>query len=50
MFSDPKHFPWTMGFNPNYQTEANIYGKYILSTKPDAKICVLYQNDGLGKD
>jgi branched-chain amino acid transport system substrate-binding protein len=50
MFSDPKHFPWTMGYNPNYQTEAHIYGKYILATKPDAKICVLYQNDGLGKD
>src|SRR5271167_3318472 len=49
-FSDPKHFPWTMGFNPNYQTEAHIYGKYILSAKPDAKICVLYQNDGFGKD
>src|SRR5271166_4195913 len=50
MFSDPKHFPWTIGFNPNYQTEAHIYGKYILSTKPDAKICVLFQNDGFGKD
>ena len=50
MFSDPKHFPWTMGFNPNYQTEAHIYGKYILATKPDARISVLYQNDGFGKD
>ena len=50
MFSDPKHFPWTMGFNPNYQTEGHIYGKYILATKPDAKISVLYQNDGFGKD
>ena len=50
MFSDPKNFPWTMGFNPNYQTEAHIYGKYILATKPDAKISVLYQNDGFGKD
>ena len=50
MFSDPKHFAWTMGFNPNYQTEAHIYGKYILATKPDAKISVLYQNDGFGKD
>jgi branched-chain amino acid transport system substrate-binding protein len=50
MFSDPKHFPWTMGFNPNYQTEAHIYGKYILATKPDAKIAVLYQNDAFGKD
>src|SRR5208337_1416909 len=50
MFSDPQHFPWTMGYNPNYQTEAHIYGKYILATKPDAKIAVLYQNDGFGKD
>ena len=39
-----------MGFNPNYQTEARIYGKHILATKPDAKIGVLYQNDGFGKD
>ena len=50
MFSDPKHFRWTMGFNPNYQTEGHIYGKYILATKPDAKVSVLYQNDGFGKD
>jgi branched-chain amino acid transport system substrate-binding protein len=50
MFSDPQHFPWTIGFNPNYQTEAKIYGKHILQTKPDAKIGVLYQNDGFGKD
>src|SRR5271157_3443158 len=50
MFSDPQHFPWTMGYNPNYQTEAHIYGKHILATKPDAKIAVLYQNDGFGKD
>ena len=50
MFSAPAHFPWTMGYNPNYQTEAHIYGKNILATKPDAKISVLYQNDGFGKD
>src|SRR6202795_2409789 len=50
MFSDPQHFPWTIGFNPNYQTEAKIYGKHILQTKPDAKIGALYQNDGFGKD
>jgi branched-chain amino acid transport system substrate-binding protein len=50
MFSDPQHFPWTMGWQPNYQNEARIYGKHILSTKPDAKIAVLYQNDGFGKD
>src|SRR5271155_4759137 len=50
VFADPEHFPWTIGFNPNYQTEARIYGKHILATKPDAKIGVLYQNDGFGKD
>ena len=50
VFSDPEHFPWTMGFNPNYQTEARIYARNILDTKPDAKIAVLYQNDGFGKD
>jgi branched-chain amino acid transport system substrate-binding protein len=50
VFADPQHFPWTIGFNPNYQTEARIYGKHILATKPDAKIGVLYQNDGFGKD
>jgi ABC-type branched-subunit amino acid transport system substrate-binding protein len=50
MFSDPEHFPWTMGYNPSYQAEARIYGKHILATKPDAKIAVLYQNDDLGKD
>ncbi len=50
MFADPKNFPWTIGFNPNYQTEARIYAKHILKTKPDAKIGVLYQNDGFGKD
>jgi branched-chain amino acid transport system substrate-binding protein len=50
MFSDPKNFPWTMGYNPNYQTEARIYAKHILATKPDSKIAVLYQNDPFGKD
>jgi branched-chain amino acid transport system substrate-binding protein len=49
-FSDPAHFPWTIGWQPNYQTEAKIFGKHILKTKPDAKIGVLYQNDGFGKD
>jgi len=49
-FSDPKQFPWTMGWQPNYQTEANIFAQYILQTKPAAKIGVLYQNDGFGKD
>jgi branched-chain amino acid transport system substrate-binding protein len=49
-FSDPQHFPWTMGYNPNYQTEARIYAKHILATKPGGKIGVLYQNDSFGKD
>ena len=50
MFADPRHFPWTIGFNPSYETEARIYVKHILSNSPDAKIGVLYQNDGVGKD
>jgi branched-chain amino acid transport system substrate-binding protein len=50
VFADPQHFPWTIGYNPNYQTEAHIYAKDILKTKPDGKIAVLYQNDGFGKD
>src|SRR5580692_9390855 len=50
MWSDPKNFPWTIGWQPNYQTEAHIFGKAILATKPDAKIAVLYQNDAFGKD
>jgi branched-chain amino acid transport system substrate-binding protein len=49
-WNDPKHFPWTMGWQPNYQTEAHIYARQILSTKPDSKIGVLYQNDDFGKD
>jgi branched-chain amino acid transport system substrate-binding protein len=50
MFGDPQHYPWTIGNIPSYQTEAHIFAKHILKTKPDAKIGVLYQNDGLGKD
>ena len=49
-FTDPKNFPWTVGFNPSYQTEARIYARYILANHPNAKIGVLYQNDDLGKD
>jgi branched-chain amino acid transport system substrate-binding protein len=49
-WNDPKDFPWTMGFQPNYQSEAQIYAKYILENYPDAKIGVLYQNDDYGKD
>jgi len=49
-WNDSKHFPWTMGFQPNYQLEARIYAQHILKTKPDGKIGVLYQNDDYGKD
>jgi ABC-type branched-subunit amino acid transport system substrate-binding protein len=50
MFADPQHYPWTTPVNPSYRTEARAFAKYILSSKPDAKIAVLYQNDDLGKD
>ena len=49
-WNDPKAFPWTMGWQPNYPTEAKIYAKYILQNIKDAKIAVLYQNDDYGKD
>ena len=49
-WGDPQNFPWTMGWQPNYQTEAHIYAKYLLQNKPGAKIAVLYQNDDYGKD
>jgi branched-chain amino acid transport system substrate-binding protein len=49
-FTDPKNFPWTMGFNPSYFVEGRIYGQYILKEHPEAKVGVLYQNDDLGKD
>ncbi len=49
-FNDPKHYPWTMGWQPSYVLEGSIYGRYILKNLPDAKIAVLYQNDDFGKD
>jgi branched-chain amino acid transport system substrate-binding protein len=49
-WNDPKDFPWTMGWQPNYQSETQIYAKYILKNHPNAKIGVLYQNDDYGKD
>jgi branched-chain amino acid transport system substrate-binding protein len=49
-WNDPKNYPWTMGWNLSYQAEGKIYAKYILQTKPDAKIAILYQNDDYGKD
>jgi branched-chain amino acid transport system substrate-binding protein len=49
-WGDPKAFPWTMGWQPNYQSEAKIYAAHILENNPNAKIAVLYQNDDYGKD
>ena len=49
-WNDPMNFPWTMGWQPNYQTEAAIYAKHILQNSPNAKIAVLFQNDDYGKD
>jgi branched-chain amino acid transport system substrate-binding protein len=49
-FGDSKDFPWTMGWQPPYQSEGKIYAKYLLKEKPDAKIAIMYQNDDFGKD
>jgi len=49
-WGDPEHYPWTMGWQPDYNTEAGIYAKHILATIPDARIGVLWQNDDSGKD
>ena len=49
-WGDYKTMPWTIGWQPSYRTEAQIYGKYILKEKPSAKIALLYQNDDFGKD
>jgi branched-chain amino acid transport system substrate-binding protein len=49
-WADPKGNKWTIGWQPSYRIEARIYAKYILQNKPDAKICILYQNDDFGKD
>jgi ABC-type branched-subunit amino acid transport system substrate-binding protein len=49
-WNDPKNFPWTMGWQPSYQSESRIYAKYLLKEKPSAKIAILFQNDDYGKD
>ena len=49
-WNDPQNFPWTIGWQPNYQSEGRIYASYILSERPNARIAVLYQNDDYGKD
>jgi branched-chain amino acid transport system substrate-binding protein len=49
-WGDYQHYPWTIGLLPSYRVEAQIYAKYILREKPDAKVALLYQNDDFGKD
>src|ERR1700738_4616231 len=49
-WGDPQNFPWTMGWQPNYQSEGRIYAQYILQKHPNAKVGILYQNDDYGKD
>jgi branched-chain amino acid transport system substrate-binding protein len=49
-WNDPKDFPWTMGWQPSYQSEAHIYAKYLMKEKPNGKIAILFQNDDFGKD
>ncbi len=49
-WADPKNFPWTLGFNLSYQAEGQIYARYLLKNKPNAKIGILFQNDDYGKD
>jgi len=49
-WDDPKHFPWTIGWQPSYLSEGHAYASYILANKPDGKVGVLYQNDDFGKD
>jgi branched-chain amino acid transport system substrate-binding protein len=50
LWGDSQHFPWSIGWQPNYQTEGAIYGRYLRETKPEARIAVLYQNDDAGRD
>jgi branched-chain amino acid transport system substrate-binding protein len=49
-WGDPKHYPWTMGWQPTYQAEGHIYAQYIMKNVPNAKVGILYQNDDYGKD
>jgi branched-chain amino acid transport system substrate-binding protein len=49
-WADPEHFPWSIGWQPNYQTEGAIYGRYLLRHDPEARVAVLYQNDDAGRD
>jgi branched-chain amino acid transport system substrate-binding protein len=49
-WNDAQHFPWTMGWQPNYQSEARIYAEYLMKNHPQGRVGILYQNDDAGKD
>jgi branched-chain amino acid transport system substrate-binding protein len=49
-WNDPQHFPWTMGFQPSYQSESRVYARYLLDNQPNGKLAILFQNDDYGKD
>jgi len=49
-WNDPRHFPWTMGWQPSYQSEGHVYAQYLIKNHPNGKIAILYQNDDYGKD
>jgi branched-chain amino acid transport system substrate-binding protein len=49
-WNDPRKNPWTVGFYPDYPSEAKVYARHILETRPNARIAVLYQNDDYGRD
>jgi branched-chain amino acid transport system substrate-binding protein len=48
-WNDPQNFPWTMGFTPSYETEGDIYARYVLRERPEARIAILFQNDDFGR-
>jgi branched-chain amino acid transport system substrate-binding protein len=50
IFNDPEHFPWTMSWTPHYSSEGEIYARYVLSVRPDARVAIISQNDDLGRD
>jgi branched-chain amino acid transport system substrate-binding protein len=49
-WNDPKNFPWTMGWQPNYQSEGHVYAQYLIKNHPNGKVGILFQNDDYGKD
>ena len=49
-WNDPQNFPWTMGWQPSYQSEGHIFAQYLLRNYPQGRIGILFQNDDYGKD